>query len=158
LAVGGHSAGGHLAALATLHSHALPNAGVSSRVLRACFPVSTSFNLHYPNAQPGSGEERVYKTLLADPADDHVASPINYLSPAAPPFHIVVGENDFDRIKRTSRDMMQAMSNRTLRARFEEWKGCDHFGTHLELTNTGHPWFGMLREVLAAVTPEKEPC
>ena len=104
IVIGGHSAGGHLAALACLHPTALPNAGVAHEVVKGCMPLSSPFNLHYPNAALGSGEERVYKFLLAEPTDDHAASPINYLSGAIPPFHIVYGECDFERIVRTSHD------------------------------------------------------
>lgn len=158
LMVGGHSAGGHLAALAALHPQALPAAGVPASVIKACFPVSASFNLHYPDAPPGSGEERVYKNLLAGPEDDHAASPINYLSASAPPFHIVVGQRDFDRIKRTSRDMSQSMASRRLPVQLEEWSDCDHFDTHLALTDPLHHWFATLRDAFSATTMEKATC
>ena len=158
IVVGGHSAGGHLAALACLHPDALPKAGVSHDAVKACMPLSASFNLHYPDAAPGSGEERVYKFLLADRADDHAASPINYLSGRIPPFHIVHGESDFERIIRTSRDMAAAIAQRGRPVSIEEWSGLDHFDTHLALRDPQHPWFARLRNVFAAITPEQAKC
>jgi acetyl esterase/lipase len=156
LVIGGHSAGGHLAALACLHPTALPEAGVSHEVVKACMPVSSSFNLHWPNAAPGSGEERIYKFLLAERSDDLVASPINHLSGRIPPFHIVYGEHDFERIVRTSRDMAAAIRSRHRPTSIQEWRGLDHFDTHLALRDPQHPWYARLRDVFAATAPSKQ--
>ena len=158
LVIGGHSAGGHLAALACLHPTALPDAGVPHGIVKACMALSSSFNLHYPDAAPGSGEERVYKFLLADRADDHAASPINYLSDRIPPFHIVHGERDFERIIRTSRDMAAAIHARNQPICIEEWSGLDHFDTHLALRDPQHPWYARLHNVFATTTPEQALC
>jgi acetyl esterase/lipase len=151
IVVGGHSAGGHLSALATLHPDALGGAGPSGSIVKACFAVSASFNVHYPDPQPGSGDERVYTNLLARPEDDRAASPVNHLAKGAPPFHIVCGENDFDRIKRTSREMAAAMESRRQHVRLEEWVGADHFDTHLALKDPRHRWYDKLREAFAAM-------
>lgn len=158
LVISGHSAGGHLAALACLHPQALQDAGVPAGVVKACLPISSSFNLHYPDAPAGSGEERVYKYLLADPKDDHAASPINYLSEHVPPFYIVHGENDFARISRTSRDMAAAMKRNNQPVTIEEWDGLDHFDTHLALRDPQHRWYATLRDVFAATKPEESLC
>jgi acetyl esterase/lipase len=151
ITVGGHSAGGHLSSLAALHPDALGGAGASGCIAKACFPVSASFNLHHPDAQPGSGEERVYKTLLARPEDAPAASPINHLAKGAPPFHIVCGGNDFDRIKRTSREMADAVKGRRLGVSLEEWAGADHFDTHLALKDPRHRWYDSLRDTLTTM-------
>lgn len=158
LVVGGHSAGGHLAALTCLHPSALPQAGVPHETVTACMPVSSSFNLHCPDAAPGSGEERVYRFLLAHRADDRLASPINYLSGAIPPFHIVYGERDFARIVRTSLEMAAAVRSRNSPISIEEWRGHDHFDTHLALRDPQHPWYARLRDMFAATAPEQAAC
>ena len=158
LVIGGHSAGGHLAALACLQPRALQDAGVPSAVVKACMPMSASFNLHYPDALAGSGEERVYKYLLADPKDDHAASPINYLSERMPPFYIVHGENDFARISGTSRDMAATMKRGNQPVTIEEWAGLDHFDTYLALRDPQHRWYAMLRDVFAATKLEESSC
>src|SRR5580704_13410235 len=44
LFIGGHSAGGHLSALATLDHQRLAAAGLPGGVVKACFPVSAVFN------------------------------------------------------------------------------------------------------------------
>jgi acetyl esterase/lipase len=149
IVVGGHSAGGHLSALATLHADALGGAGASGRIVRGCLPVSCSFNVHYPDATPESREARVYRTLLARQEDDCAASPVNHLVGGAPPFHIVYGERDYSWVKRTSREMADAMQRRRYTAQAEEWAGADHFGTHLALKDPRHPWYERLQEAFA---------
>jgi acetyl esterase/lipase len=149
IVVGGHSAGGHLSALATLHADALGGAGASGRIVKGCLPVSASFNLHHPNAAPGSGEGRVYKSLLARPEDDLVASPVNHLDRGAPPFHIVYGERDYAWVRRTGREMVEAMRRRRYGVHVEEWVGADHFETHLALRDPRHPWYETLRKAFA---------
>lgn len=150
IVVGGHSAGGHLSALAALHPTALLDAGMPEDAIRACFAISSSFNLHYPDAQPGSGEERVYRVLLARAEDAHAASPVNHVSAKAPFFHIVYGQRDFDRISRTSRNMAEILSNNGGNVEIEEWPGMDHFDTHLTLGDPAHAWYGALRRAFAA--------
>lgn len=159
IVIGGHSAGGHLAALACLHPRALRDAGIPAEAVKACMVLSASFNLHYPDAAPGSGEERVYKFLLARASDDHAASPINHLSHApTPPFHIVHGENDFERITRTSRDMAAAMQRKRRTVEIEEWRGLDHFDTHLALRNPDHHWYAKLKDIFSTIAPEQASC
>jgi arylformamidase len=131
---------------------------VPQGTVKACMPLSCSFNLHYPDAAPGSGEERVYKFLLKEAADDHAASPINYLSGPIPPFHIVHGGNDFERIIRTSREMVAAVGRRNRPVSLEEWSGLDHFDTHLALRDPRHPWYAKLRDIFAAITSEQAEC
>jgi arylformamidase len=149
IVVGGHCAGGHLSALATLHADALGGAGASGRIVRACLPVSTSFNLHYPDAAPGSVEARVYNTLLARREDDRAASPTNHLDRGAPPFQIVYGEKDYAWVVRTSQEMAEAMRRRRFSIRADEWAGADHFETHLALKDPHHPWYERLEEAFA---------
>ena len=144
IVLGGHSAGGHVAALTALHPDA--RTGLTPKSLRAVFAVSSPFNLHYPNAAPGSGEERVYKHLLRQPADDHGASPITYARADAPPFHISFGERDFDRISRNSLAMRDTLASAGARVTCQTLAGMDHFDTHLALGDPANPWFEALRQ------------
>lgn len=150
IAIGGHSAGGHLATLACLHPDALPCSAVPSDAIRACMPLSCSFNLHYPDAAPGSGEERVYKFLLSDPQDDLAASPITHAANPLPPLHVVVGAEDFPRIRRTTAEMVARLQAAGRQVSTEDWSGNDHFDTHLALRDPAHPWFARLRMLLDA--------
>ena len=99
MVVGGHSAGGHLAAMAVLRRE-IP-------AVRACFPVSSPYNIQCGNVPEDSPENRVYKYLLNDRAEDFDASPIEFVAGNRTPFHIIWGERDFDRICRQGPPMVE---------------------------------------------------
>jgi len=137
IVVGGHSAGGHLAALACLEH--LPPAGV-----RACFPLCAPLDIHYPDCTPGSGEERVYKYLLPLREDDIAASPVTYAERARIPFHLEYGEKDFERIVRANVKFDGLMKKFKKAHTVRVVAGADHFSTHLGLRNPAAPWYADL--------------
>jgi arylformamidase len=134
LVIGGHSAGGHLAALATLQER--PPAGV-----KACFPLCAPLDIQYRDCKPGSPEERVYKFLLPRREDDTGASPVTYAERAAVPFHLEYGEKDFERIlwgnSRFKHLLVKNRKTHTVRV----IPGGDHFSTHLRLADPAAEWF-----------------
>jgi len=135
---GGHSAGGHLASLAVLRNH-FP-------WIKACFPVSSRFDLHTPDPKPGSGEERVYKLVLADPSQDAEASPIRFVQKSTTPFHIIWGENDFERIISSSHAMVTALQEQGCAVTHAVVPGAGHFDTHLALEAADNSWYQRLRK------------
>ena len=137
--VGGHSAGGHLAALACLQNDR--PAGVV-----ACFPVSAPLDIHYPDCKPGSPEDRVYKFLLPKPEDDIAASPVTYVDRAAIPFHLMYGERDFERIVRSNLKFSGLLAARGKRFSVDRVPGADHFTTHLGLGDAAASWYQTLGE------------
>ncbi|HEX9396861.1 MAG TPA: alpha/beta hydrolase [Burkholderiales bacterium] len=143
IVVGGHSAGGHLAALACLEQ--LPPAGA-----RACFPLCSPLDIHYPDCQPGSPEERVYKFLLPRREDDVAASPVTHVERARIPFHLEYGERDFARIVQANVkfDGLMKKFKKTHSVRIVA--GADHFSTHLGLRNPAAPWFADLGKAFHA--------
>ena len=136
----GHSAGGHLAAMTALRH--------PERV-RACLPISAILDLHHPAPAPGSLEERVYTTVLADRDDDARLSPIHFTRSNRLPFVLTCGELDSARVLRSNQRMlallrMQPSANVELHIE----SGADHFATHLALADAGHPWYVRLRRFL----------
>jgi len=138
IVVAGHSAGGHLAALATLRG--------DFPWIRACHPISSRFDLRSSNPEPGSGEERVYKLVLADPSQDAEASPLCFIEGNTIPFHIIWGENDFARIQTSSQAMVAALRHEGCRVSHETVSGAGHFDTHLLLAQSGDPWYQRLKQ------------
>jgi acetyl esterase/lipase len=149
IVIGGHSSGGHLAALAALHPDALGGAGLSGSIVKACLPVSSSYNLRNPDAEPRSLKARLSAMLLAQPGDGRAASPIDHLGRGAPSFYIVYGEHDLAWIKQSSAEMAEAMRRRRQCVQIEAWAGADHFATHLALKDPQHPWYDTLRKAFA---------
>jgi acetyl esterase/lipase len=134
IVIGGHSAGGHLAALASLQPEAQPG-------VRACFPLCSPLDIQYRDCKPGSPEERVYKFLLPRREDDTTASPVTHAGRARVPFHLEYGERDFERIlwgnSRFKDRLVQFKKPHTVRV----VPGGDHFSTHLALRDPAAPWF-----------------
>lgn len=132
--VGGHSAGGHLASLGVL-TQSQPGGVVG------CMPISSSFDLQYGPYLPGSGEERVYRYVLASSGDDSSASPINFVDGARVPFVIALADSDFPRVTRSSRAFCAALKAADCPYRLLELPASDHFTAHLALTDPQHPWY-----------------
>jgi acetyl esterase/lipase len=99
--VGGHSAGGHLAALVALDGRWLSQAGASTRDVRGALCLSAPFRLgeNGPGAAfPESGPAR---------AD---AEPIHHVGGAQPPFLIVVAERDMADLREQGEQMRGALA------------------------------------------------
>jgi acetyl esterase/lipase len=136
IVIGGHSSGGHLAALVTLTGNA---EGVV-----ACFPVSAPLDIRYRDCAPGSPEERVYKNLLQKRDDDEGASPIVHAAKAKVPFHLLYGERDFPRIIDANERFIDAMKKAGKAVSAERMAGASHFDTHLALREPTAPWYQAL--------------
>jgi acetyl esterase/lipase len=139
IVVGGHSAGGHLAAMSVLLEPA-----PASRGLVACFPVSAPLDIRYRDCAPDSPEARVYKYLLERREDDEQASPIVHAGRAKIPFHLAWGERDFTRILSANERFAAEMRRlgKSFTTQFDT--GASHFDTHLALGDPAAPWYRAL--------------
>ncbi|WP_158213261.1 alpha/beta hydrolase [Pigmentiphaga sp. NML080357] len=138
--VGGHSAGGHLFALATLRRDVLARAGLAADTIKACFPVSSQLNLVFDTPEPGSGEARIYEIFLAQAEDAPAASPLHQLEGNRTPFFISYGERDFPRIIASSRRVIEELARQPSGVRSAIYAAHGHFDTALGLADADHPW------------------
>ena len=138
IVIGGHSAGGHLAALTALED---------SGELAACLPVSAPLDIEHGDVPLGSDAGRVYRYLLADPAQDREASPVTYADRARMPFHIVWGEHDIAYVMRAGSQMVAKLEQVGAPVTFTVLAAANHFDTHLSLTDPACPWYAQLREI-----------
>jgi acetyl esterase/lipase len=143
--LGGHSAGGHLATLATLRRDLWPRHGITGGAVRGCLPVSTTFDYRGNAEDAGS--------FLARPEDAGAASPAAYVEGNRVPFLIAYGADDFERAKRTSRAMVTLLTRAGTTAREMEIPGADHFEMSLGLGEAEHPWTRAVRTWLATGQP-----
>ncbi len=141
IVVGGHSAGGHLATLAVLKREIAP--------VRACFPISSAFNLQYGEVPAESAENRVYKYLLKRRQQDFGASPINFVSGNRTRFHLTWGAKDFERISRSGADMTQALARESAPVSAHVVPDAGHFDMHMRLRDPACEWYAQLRVALA---------
>jgi acetyl esterase/lipase len=137
LFVGGHSAGGHIAALMALRPDWIAEAGLPIDTLKAAFCVSTSFSRRGLTGTPAAG----YK-LAPGPLPLQPESPLTLLANARVPFHITWGgtERQRERVERSSMQMLGALRDANVRAEWLFMPDADHFGTHLETGRPRNPW------------------
>jgi acetyl esterase/lipase len=123
--VGGHSAGGHYAALLAVSDSWREARGLPAPVLRGCLPVSGVYRFG-----AGSGLS-IRPRFLGAPGDGSVelaASPIAQLNPAAcPPFMLSVGGRDFPHLIGQADEMVAVLRSKGVPVQTEVLPDCDHF-------------------------------
>ncbi|MGE0736616.1 MAG: alpha/beta hydrolase [Alphaproteobacteria bacterium] len=127
LYVGGHSAGGHLAALVALDSGRGQAMGLPQGAIKACLTISAAFDFRARDALAGTMERRVYEQVLAREADDEPASPIVHVRRNAPPFFIAWGERDFPRLIKQGNAMAAALKQSGVAVETMVIPETDHF-------------------------------
>ena len=146
----GHSAGGQIAALTALRAAERARAGLDDGMIRGCLPISGIMDLHQPAPQPGSLEERVYRTVLkdCDPVMDTTLSPLYWAAGNRVPFALSFGEHDSPRAIKSNRRLNAMLQQQPASATCDERVGLDHFHTHTSLRNGADPWYERLSEMV----------
>jgi arylformamidase len=134
--IGGHSAGGHYAALLAVRRDWQARFGLPVDLLKGCLPVSGVYDL------TASGGLAVRPRFLGSAGSgyDEAASPILHLQQQALPFLIAHGEKDFPHLIRQATAMEAGL--RKLGGEVERiiFAGCDHFASSLATADTSRPW------------------
>lgn len=141
--VSGHSAGGHLAAMIALRNRDRASFGAHGVV--ACATLSAILDLRHSNPPARSLEAMVYESVLADPKDDEMASPLTWLSDLEMPWFMSWGTRDTDRVRQSNDSASKRLSahaNCIVRT-----YNTDHFGSHLDLVDGGHDWYRALDDL-----------
>lgn len=140
--LGGHSAGGHLAAMATLRRDLWRDHGLAEGCLRGCLAISTTFDYRTAPADAGS--------FLARPEDATAASPIAHVAGNRVPFLIAWGGADFERSRLTSVAMAAALKAAGGEVSETVVPGADHFAMSLDLGDPAQPLTRTVRAFLGA--------
>ena len=147
IALGGHSAGGHLMTLAALSPDRLRERGVRPESIVACLPLCAPLDIRYPDRQPGSGEERTHQMILADPSEAAAASPICLVNADTPFMLLAYTRNDLPRIVTGSRAMAAELDCHRVRHETMLLEG-DHFSGALAVADDGSPWMDRVIRLL----------
>ncbi len=125
LFIGGHSSGGHLAALLTLQPDVALNKGLPEDVIKSCFPISGVFDI--PSGNPVS-----VGGFLRSPDEAIIASPTHYVKGNRIPFFITVGEHNHPFIRHHCDLMAPALERAVGPVKVMDVKGADHYEVHLQ--------------------------
>jgi acetyl esterase/lipase len=142
--LGGHSAGGHLAALASLRRDALEARGLPPDIVRACLPVSAPFDL----ASDDPVRRQKVAAFLARPEDVGAASPITHVEGNRTPFVVTCGTADLPELIPQARRMTAALGTAGSSAELLMLEGCNHFDTHEDCGVSDSPWVRKARALL----------
>ena len=138
--VGGHSAGGHYAALLAVSAGWRRARGLGAQPLAGCLPVSGTYRFG-----EGSGLSMRPRFLgpVVDGRAEVDAAPLDQLDPAAcPPFLLAWGGRDFPHLARQSEEMAEALRRSGVPAQCLVLDGCDHFQASLACGDADGPWVG----------------
>ena len=139
--VGGHSAGGHLAALVCLQRGRLQEFELPEDVVKGCFPVSGVFDVS------DSPVER-REALLTDPDQARDASPLYNTAGNSVPFFLEIGGNDFQNLRNQHPAMTKALKSQAGRVEAMERMGHNHFEISLDHGVLGNPWSRKVVEMM----------
>lgn len=136
LFAGGHSAGGHYAALLAVTDDWRTQRDLPPDVLDGCVPVSGVYRFG-----EHSGLAKRPRFLGSDPAADSRASPVLRLSPrCTPPFFLSYGSRDFPHLIRQAEEMAIALRAASIPLHVEVIEDCDHFEANIAAGDPSRPW------------------
>lgn len=134
--VGGHSAGGHLAALAALRRDWQASRGLPDDVVRGALPVSGTYLF-------GEQSGLSVRPRFLGPAGsgaDAAASPMSHVERGVPPFFLAWGDADFPHLQRQARDFEAALRATDNDVASLVLSGCDHLGASYASGEADGPW------------------
>ncbi|GEQ84537.1 hypothetical protein ULMS_00450 [Patiriisocius marinistellae] len=105
----GHSAGGHLVALATLNpKYGIDPASISGIILNDAAALDMK---HYLENNPPTTTDDYLTTWTNEPAKWQDASPVYFLSKTSPPFKIYLGSKTYQSIKTANARFLEELHN-----------------------------------------------
>jgi arylformamidase len=142
--LGGHSSGGHLAALATLRRDAAEARGLPKDAVRGCLAISAPFDL----ASDDPVRRQKVAAFLSRSEDVAAASPIRFAIGNHVRFHITYGAMDLPELIPQATRMAEALSTAGSIAELLELEGRNHFNTHEDCGIADGPWVVKARSLL----------
>ena len=146
LYMGGWSAGGTLAALATVRRDLYADYGLPGDAIKACVATSCPYDLRDANLAPGTTVERLQRQLFSRPTDAALASAIAYVEGLRTPFFISHAENDFPHVIATSKAMRDALAREGCPVAYHVFPSVDHYDNNLNQGMRGNVWVETIRE------------
>jgi acetyl esterase/lipase len=139
--VGGHSAGGHLAAMLALCPDRLEKHGLPPNAVKGCFAMAGVFDLatsrpdYVENFLPVVDQETLDK-----------ASPLRQVAGNKVPFHISIGEYDNPHLIPHASQLADALRKEGSPVEFLRFDGCDHLAMNLKAGEVDGIWAKTVRQ------------
>jgi acetyl esterase/lipase len=143
----GHSAGGHLAALAAVRDDWQAQRGLPRDVIRGAMPISGTYYFG-----EGSGLSMRPRFLGApDAQTDRLASPMSFVRAGLPPFLLAHGDSDFPHLIRQAREFeaaLLAVRNSVHRVQLTD---CNHLKASYLSADANGPWISAALNLMRSV-------
>ena len=136
--IGGHSAGGHYAALLGVTSAWREQRQLSASAIAGCLPVS---GVYHFGAASGMAVRPRFLGPVQDGTAEAAASPLARLEPAAcPRFLLTHGSRDFPHLITQAGQMADALRAAQVPVQSEILEDCDHFEASVACGDASRPW------------------
>lgn len=145
LFIGGHSAGGHLASLATVRRDLAAGYGLTSDVIKGCFPVSGVYEFNYDDPDLKAWTEGPGSVLLRSREDANEASPIAHVEGNPTPFYVTWADGDGIYATVTGPRMVDALAKQPGRVDWHVFENRNHFSVNLDMGQADNLWVRTLR-------------
>lgn len=155
LIMGGWSAGGALAALATVRRDLYAGHGLPDDAIKACVATSCPYDHRDENPLPGSTAERLQRQLFTRPEDAAQASAVAYIEGLRTPFFISHGENDFPHVMATSQAMRDALAREGCKVAYHVFPTVDHYENNLSQGTRGNVWVETVRQWMVQLPSDR---
>lgn len=142
--VGGHSSGGHYAALLAVRRDWQSALGLPVDVVKACLPISGVYRF-------GEGSGLSVRPRFLGPEGngaDQAASPVLHIEGTPPPFLMAWGSKDFPHLRAQATEMAAALKSRGGEVVAFEMPERDHFTAHLAAGEPDGPWVSRALEFI----------
>lgn len=141
LYLGGHSAGGYLAALMTLRKPDLTRHGIAEAAIRACLPVSGLFTFEKRDILPQDVlRTRFWDEMIASEAEAAALTAYNFVAGNRVPFLLAHGEREPADILNDNARMVELARRHGFLREHRVFPGADHFAAHLACAEPDGAW------------------
>jgi acetyl esterase/lipase len=129
--IGGHSAGGHLSALLTLHERYLQAHGLSAKSIKGVIALSGVYNLSFADA--------LVNVFGKDPEFRRDASPLFHVRGSAPPFLVSYCQWDYATLPAQAKEFHSALRRAGVAAELLFTPGENHISEVIAMTYDNDP-------------------
>ena len=149
LHIGGHSAGGHLAAMLALNRPALKQRGIPVEAIRLCSPVSGLYTFLKEDLTIEGVRTTFWDQMFADEAAAAAASCFQFTDDNRVPFHLIWGGADLAELIPDNARLAAIAAQKGFLLGVEVQPGLDHFGAHMDCLRPDSAYAVKLKEVFA---------